>query len=202
MNKKVKIGIIHYGCGNIYNVAKSLYKIGLKDVTIVKNGSLKHFDVLILPGVGSFKNAMLHIKKNDYIEQITDHIKSGKKLLGICLGMQLLMQSSEELQETKGLSILKGNVLNLKNFIKNKPLPHVGLNNISLDNKKFSQLYFDHSYVVILKNVNNNFNIGHTLYDGHKFLSYLKIDNITAVQFHPELSGKKGLKFLYDFFIN
>jgi glutamine amidotransferase len=202
MNKKLKIGIIHYGCGNIYNVAKSLYKTGLKDVTIVKNGSLKDFDVLILPGVGSFKNAMQHIKKNNYIEEIIDHIKSGKKILGICLGMQLLMQSSEELQETKGLSILKGNVLNLKNYIKNKPLPHVGLNSILLNNVKFSQLYFDHSYAVILKNINENFTIGHTSYDGYKFVSYLKKDNITAVQFHPELSGEKGLKFLYDFFIN
>lgn len=196
-NKKIKVGIIHYGCGNIYNIKKSLYKIGLENVDIIETGSLNAYDILILPGVGSFKNAMDHIVSSGYKQEIANHIKEGKKILGICLGMQLFMESSEELEETKGLGIIKGKVEHLNNSIPSAVLPHVGLNRVVCDGILNDCFYFDHSYKVVL---DDNILEGKTIYSGDEFISFIKKDNIVGVQFHPELSGETGLKFLSDFF--
>ena len=202
MDNSARVGIVHYGCGNIYNVEKSFKKIGLTDVTIIEEGSLNAYDVLVLPGVGSYKNAMEHIIAKNYHNEIIEHINNGKKILGICLGMQLLMESSEEFKETDGLKILKGKVLNLKEFVVNDCLPHVGLNRVIIENTLNEKFYFDHSYKIVLEENYENILVGSTSYGNHEFISYIQRYNITAVQFHPELSGEVGLKFLSDFFNN
>lgn len=200
MDDSTRVGIVHYGCGNIYNVKKSLKKIGLDNVSIIEDGSLSEFDVLVLPGVGSFKNAMNHLLANNYDKEILEHVKCGKKLLCICLGMQLLMSESEEMETTKGLNILKGGVVNLSEFVENIPMPHVGLNSVVLRNEVQGKFYFDHSYKVVLEDSDENMSIGITTYGGHEFISYLQKDSITAVQFHPEMSGELGMRFLTKFF--
>lgn len=198
MDKSLKIGIIHYGCGNIYNVKKSLKKIGFSNVTIIENGTLDKFDILILPGVGSFKNAMDFLIKKNYDTQIKEHINKGKKLLGICLGMQLLMRSSQEFENTNGLNILKGKVVNLRDYIKNDVIPHVGFNSINIKELQNKTFYFDHSYKVILED-KQDIIVGQSNYSDHDFVSYIRQNQIVGVQFHPELSANNGLTFLTDF---
>lgn len=192
MYKNQKIAIVHYGCGNIYNIKKAFLQIGCDYIDIVENEPLEKYDIVILPGVGSFDNAMEHLKSNTYDLQIKEHLEKGKKLLGICLGMQLLMKSSEELKESNGLGIIEGKVLNLNRFIDNSPLPHVGINKVEESN-----YYFDHSYHIILED--DKFLSKSTKYENYEFISFIQDKNITAVQFHPELSGKSGLGFLKQF---
>lgn len=195
MLNNTKVGIIHYGCGNIYNVTKTLKQAGFSDVSTIETGSISSYDLIVLPGVGSFSKAMEHIEKNGYLKEISKHIEDGKGLLGICLGMQLLMNSGEEFGHNKGLNVFDGTVLSLKKAQISQPLPHVGLNKVTINGNE-KEFYFDHSYQIKLNQVDNEIQTATTTYDGHDFISYIKKNNVLGVQFHPELSGEEGINFL------
>ena len=148
-------------------------------------------DAVIFPGVGAFGPAMESIRKNKLDEIIIKSAKSSKPFLGICLGMQVLFDSSEEDSNEKGLSVLKGKVVRFK---KARKVPHIGWNQVSSLKKEF---YFVHSYYVIPED--RSVISSETEHEGEKFVSAVKKENLFAVQFHPEKSGDAGLEFLQNF---
>jgi glutamine amidotransferase len=200
------IGIVDYNVGNlssVYNACKVLQT----DAKIVQNPEeLKEFDKLILPGVGAFGDAMEHLKKYSLDEAIKEYVKSGKYMLGICLGMQLLFDSSEEFGHHQGLSLIDGQIIP---FDKNKfdtkhyKIPHIGWNKMFIKNDKIFNdisdpyLYFVHSYHV---DCEDKYIIGQTEY-GYKFASAVKKDNIYGFQPHPEKSHQNGLNILKNFIL-
>lgn len=197
------LGIIDYNMGNLASVYNACSKF-TKDLKIVKNADdLKNLDKIILPGVGAYKDAMQHLEKSGLKDAILDFANSKKPLLGICLGMQLLFESSEEFGYTKGLGLIEGKVVK---FDKSKmgsdlKIPHMGWNKIvNKDNPLFKNLqnpylYFVHSYHVI---TDDKYTIATTNY-GYDFVSAVNKDNIFGFQPHPEKSHNNGLKILENF---
>ena len=197
------LGIIDYNMGNLASVYNACSKF-TKDLKIVKNADdLKNLDKIILPGVGAYKDAMQHLEKSGLKNAILDFANSKKPLLGICLGMQLLFESSEEFGYTKGLGLIEGKVVK---FDKSKmgsdlKIPHMGWNKIvNKDNPLFKNLqnpylYFVHSYHVI---TDDKYTIATTNY-GYDFVSAVNKDNIFGFQPHPEKSHNNGLKILENF---
>ena len=206
--------IIDYGSGNIKSVYNSVKKIlpNLNKSYELKIGNnlteVKKADKIILPGVGSFDQCMKRIGKiKDLVETLNIQIITKKKpFLGICVGMQILAEYGYENQKTKGLSWINGDVKSLKNFIdcsQNLKIPHMGWNNLSIqrNNNLFDditnedQFYFVHSYFFDIKHKNNI--ISSTNY-GIDVPAIVNKDNIFGFQFHPEKSGRSGLKILYN----
>ncbi|MCT7465858.1 imidazole glycerol phosphate synthase subunit HisH [Aliarcobacter cryaerophilus] len=197
------LGIIDYNMGNLASVYNACLKF-TKDLKIVKNADdLKNLDKIILPGVGAYKDAMQHLEDSGLKDAILDFANSKKPLLGICLGMQLLFESSEEFGYTKGLGLIEGKVVK---FDKSKmgsdlKIPHMGWNKIvNKDNPLFKNLqnpylYFVHSYHVV---TDDKYTIATTNY-GYDFVSAVNKDNIFGFQPHPEKSHNNGLKILENF---
>jgi imidazole glycerol-phosphate synthase subunit HisH len=185
------IAIIDYGSGNLKSVKKAFEKIGIDTIITNKKKEIEKANKIVLPGVGSFGFIMKKLKNKDLEKSIKKAIKNGKPYLGICLGMQILFEESEESPGVKGLGILKGKV---KKFKKGK-VPQIGWNKIIPKNKIFKNdfFYFVNSFYVIPSNKKI---IASTTKYFQNFASAIKYKNITAVQFHPEKSGKAGLKFL------
>ena len=196
----MKIGIIDYGAGNTANVKNAFSKLEI-DATVSDSRALwENADAIVLPGVGSFGSAME--KLGDSKESIIAIIKSGKPFLGICLGMQLLLDSSQESQEVKGFGIIKGKV---NRFNSTLPVPQTGWNYVKPVSSLYSILfdglgdfyaYFNHSYYC--KPNEKNW-ISATANYGIEFPCALAKSNIYATQFHPEKSGKVGLQILQNF---
>jgi len=198
------IAIIDYGMGNIHSVQKALESMGAKTIVTNKPEDIKASDKAVLPGVGAFDDAMQELKKQNLISALTGHIKSKKIFLGICLGMQLLFEKSEEARVTKGLGLLKGIVKKFENK-DNLKVPHMGWNQLKVKNSACpllkdladnSYVYFCHSYYPQPK---NECIIAATTDYGLDFTSILWHDNIYGVQFHPEKSQEVGLKILRNF---
>ena len=206
--------IIDYGSGNIksvYNSVKKTLQSYDKFAKIKVSSNLveiKKADKIILPGVGSFDQCMNRIRKiNDLVETLNYHIITIKKpFLGICVGMQILADYGYENRKTKGLSWINGNVKSLKNFTdhsQNLKIPHMGWNNLIINRENNllknitfdDQFYFVHSYFFDIKN-NKNI-ICNTQY-GMNIPAIVNEDNIFGFQFHPEKSGRSGLKILYN----
>ena len=204
--KNKKTAIIDYGMGNLKSVEKCLNYLGIKNKLVKNPKDLKDYSHIILPGVGSFKEAIKNLKKNGMHNALIRVSKNKKqKILGICLGMQLLFNSSTEEGYTKGLGILEGKVDSF--IIKRKTnlkIPHVGFNEVSFnkdnhffkDIKNNSDIYFDHSFKI--KKFQKDINPVTCIY-GEKFLSAFNIENIFGTQFHPEKSQSNGLLLLKNF---
>ncbi len=178
------IGIIDCGTGNITSVKNALIKLG--EETKVVTGGISEFDKIILPGVGAFGFMMESLRKKKVDIEIKEFIQSGKPFLGICLGMQVLFEESEESPGIKGLEILKGKVVRFKEG----KVPQVGWNKIENDEE---YAYFVNSYYAVPEEKS----IIKATSDYYvKFPSSIRYGNITAFQFHPEKSGKYGLKLI------
>lgn len=199
------IGLIDYNMGNLRSVINAFNKIG-EEVSIVKDPEdLDGFAKIILPGVGAFKDAMEHLEQSGMDEAIKAFAKSGKPLLGICLGMQLLLDSSEEFGYTKGLGLVEGKIQGFDKSRFDEPLkvPHMGWNELHVNQEsplfkgleKSFYLYFVHSFYATCK---DEFAIGKTFY-GYDFVSALQKENIFGFQPHPEKSHDNGLKILKNF---
>jgi glutamine amidotransferase len=199
------IALIDYNMGNLRSVSNAFDKIGSK-VEIVSNPEkLRDFDKVILPGVGAYKDAMEHLKSNGMQESILEFAKSGKPLLGICLGMQLLLNSSEEFGKTEGLGLIDGKVVEFdkSKFDHRLKVPHMGWNELFVqrDSKLFNgmskeiYLYFVHSFHATCK---DEYAIGKSFY-GYDFVSAVEKDNVYGFQPHPEKSHENGLKILENF---
>ena len=199
------IAIVDYNMGNLASVKNAFAKLG-KDTVVESNPSnFSKYDKLILPGVGAFGDAMEHLRERDMIEAIRDFGASGKPILGICLGMQLLFESSEEFGEHKGLGLIKGDVKAFDESKFSEPLkvPHMGWNRMftkkhplfeGLDEMHY--LYFVHTFHVTCDDADDI--IGETEY-GYKFTSAVAHKNIMGIQPHPEKSHDNGLKILENF---
>lgn len=203
INNKLRIGIIDLKINNIFSILKAIQVANFKCNIIEKKENYKKYDLIILPGVGSFKEAMKKIKKEDIDKKINEFVDdNSKKLFGICLGMQLLFERSAEFGNTKGLNLLSGTVEQFKKK-EAKIVPHMNwnkihlknLNNISLlktfDKKDF---YFVHSFYCKIKEKKNL--LSYTKHENLKFCSSVLYKNILGTQFHPEKSGKIGINFL------
>jgi len=202
----MKVAIVDYEMGNIKSIKSALKYLNVEEIVLSnKFNDIKSADKLILPGVGSFSRAMKNIKQLNLDKILYQAVvKERKPILGICLGMQLMSQSSEEGGFSDGLKFIDSNV---KKFnLKNLKVPHVGFNQVEfhkdyklykgLDN--LSDFYFTHSY-----QMQSDQNINQSLCEyGDKFIVSYEVENITGVQFHPELSQTNGLKLLENFIKN
>lgn len=199
------IAVVDYNMGNLRSVQNAFLKIG-KEVTIVSNPeAIAKYDKVILPGVGAFGDAMEHLKDNGMDESIKAFALSGKPLLGICLGMQLLLESSDEFGAHEGLGLIPGNVRKFDTSRFKTPLkvPHMGWNELFVKKQTplFNgmedeiYLYFVHSFHAIC---DTQYTIGETEY-GYPFASAINRENIYGFQPHPEKSHENGLKILKNF---
>jgi glutamine amidotransferase len=200
-----KIGIINYGMGNLFSVKNAINFIG-KDVEIIdKPSEIQKFDKLILPGVGAFAKAMDNLTMRGFIEPLTKEVLINKKsLLGLCLGMQLLFESSEEHGLNSGLGWIKGKVRSLKNDV-SLIVPHMGWNNLKIKKKSYLlknidvnelDYYFVHSFYCKCNNENDI--IASAEYEVQMDV-IIEHDYIFGCQFHPEKSQKNGLELIKNF---
>lgn len=197
------IAIIDYGAGNLHSVKNALDFLGA-DSCVTRNAEeILGADKVILPGVGSFGDAMHNLRKNGLEDTVITAANSGKPFLGICLGEHLLFEESEESPDVKGLGILKGKVVKItkKDGLK---IPHMGWNSLEIpkDSKILKNIgidpfvYFVHSYYI--KPNDEGVVSAYTEY-GERLAVAVERDNLFAVQFHPEKSGEVGLQILRNF---
>lgn len=197
------IAIFDYGIGNIHSVRKALETLGARTVLTCKEDELSAADKIVLPGVGAFDDAMEYLDRGG-AAILKKQADSGKIILGICLGMQVLFSESEEASRYKGLGILDGKVMKFRGGLK---VPHMGWNRVKLGasggtcpllrgigDGEF--VYFCHSYYVSPRDA--AVSAGLTGY-GVDFTSVAWRDNVYAVQFHPEKSQAAGLRILKNF---
>lgn len=195
--KNQKIVIIDYGAGNVFSVKNALKAIGVEAIISDHPNEIQEADKVIFPGVGAAGNAMNQLNNKNLIEIIP---ALRQPVLGICLGMQLLMDFSEE-DNTSCLGIISGSVKKFKPF-SGLRVPHMGWNSVSFSKehrlfqgwKGGEWVYFVHSYYV----AGNPFTIGITEYQD-SFTSVLEKENFIGVQFHPEKSAESGLRLLQNF---
>ena len=207
------VTILDYGIVNILSVARGFEAIGA-DVNITSNiEGIMNAERLILPGVGAFASGIDQLKVNNFDSAIINLVNTGKPLLGICLGMQFLMDSSEEFGETDGLGLIEGKVIPIPSkSIDGDSLivPHIGWSalEISGDNNIWdnsiltntpvkSHVYFVHSFYS--KPSNKKHLLAHCTYGGNKLSAVICRDNVMGCQFHPEKSGAIGLDILRAF---
>lgn len=199
------IGIVDYNMGNLASVRNAFAKVGAQTVVESNPERFKEYDKLILPGVGAFPDAMEHLRERGMIEAIKEFAASSKPILGICLGMQLLFESSEEFGTHEGLGLIKGKVVpfDTSKFDRALKVPHMGWNRMftkehplfkGLDEEHY--LYFVHSFHAVCANEEDA--IGKTVY-GYEFTSAVAHKNIMGIQPHPEKSHQNGLKILENF---
>lgn len=197
------IAIIDYGAGNLMSVKKALDYIGAKSVVTSDPMTLAMADKVILPGVGSFGDAMQAMQERGLVEAVRAAAISGKPFLGICLGLQLLFAKSEESPEAEGLALLNGSITKIPTETGLK-VPHIGWNSVEIaqDSRLFkgikngSYFYFVHSYYL---NGADEKNVAATAQYGVEIQCAVERENLFATQFHPEKSGEIGLKLLKNF---
>jgi len=211
INKTVTI--IDYGPGNLLSLKRAFEFLNTNVVITNEHKLISNSSRVILPGVGAFGTAMKFIRDLNIEEQLISVAEKGIPFLGICLGMQLLFTESEEFKKTNGLNLIQGKVISIPtNSIDGNRLiiPHIGWNSLVpsinsnnwkgtiLEDNNFSdEVYFIHSLMATPQNAANK--VAECLYGGHRITAVVKKNNISGCQFHPEKSGKLGLKILKNF---
>ena len=195
------IAIVDYGVGNLKSVQNALKTLNIPSIISSDNEEIAKSRSIIVPGVGAFPDAMKNMKDKGLDEVIKAAAKEGKPILGICLGMQLFFEESEEIEKCKGLGFLKGTIKKLEGSIK---IPHMGWNDLSFETyspllkgvKENSYVYFVHSYYAQVgeENIVN----AYSTYE-KKIPAIVSKGNIFGMQFHPEKSGEAGMKLLKNF---
>lgn len=194
------VAIIDYGAGNLHSVKNALDFLGTDSVITGDKDVILNADRVILPGVGSFGDAMENLRQRDLVETVRSVADGKRPFLGICLGLHLLFEGSEETPGVEGLGVFKGNVVKIPDY--GLKIPHMGWNNISLakDSRVLSDdnpfVYFVHSYYISPDNT--DIISAYTEY-GKKLAVAIEDGNIFAVQFHPEKSGDEGMEILRKF---
>jgi glutamine amidotransferase len=208
-----RIAIIDYGIGNLFSVNKAFARIGKDSFITSDTREIMDSSRVVLPGVGAFRNGMEKLTEADLVGVVKDVANSGKPLLGICLGAQLLLESSEEFGDTSGLGLIKGKVIEIPNKSKtedNIRVPHIGWNNLVFSGgasstkgtilnsiPENSMTYFVHSFMMDPDDAKNR--LADVDYHGVNISAVIKCKNITGTQFHPEKSGELGLEILRNF---
>lgn len=194
------IAIIDYGMGNLRSVQKAFEYVGFETKITDNYKDILKADKVILPGVGAFSDAIKTIREKEFDKALEECINNGKKILGICLGMQLLFDVSYENGEYEGLKILKGEIIKFKSGLK---VPHVGWNSLDIIKneplfeglEKNPFVYFVHSYYL----KTDEPIVSATTNYGENIQIAIQKNNVYALQFHPEKSGNTGLKILKNF---
>jgi glutamine amidotransferase len=195
------ISIIDYGVGNLRSVQKAFEVLGVEAVITEDKNVIKESRGIILPGVGAFPDAMKELQSKGLVDIIKEEAENGKPILGICLGMQLLFEVGYEVEETKGLGLIKGSIDKITGDVK---IPHMGWNNLELVNEckvleglsSDSYAYFVHSFYAT---VTNKENLNATTFYGTRIPAVVSNGNVIGIQFHPEKSGKVGMQILKSF---
>ena len=187
----MKVAIIDYGMGNLYSVEQALIRLGADVIVTSDEEKLNASDALVLPGVGAFPDAMARLEDSG----LANFIKETKKpLIGICLGMQLMFEQSEEVRKTDGLGIFKGRIEKFKDVPR---IPHMGWNDLQFttgSNLEKRYVYFVHSFYAV--DVATEELVAYADYEGVKVPAVVSKENFTGMQFHPEKSGPVGMKLL------
>jgi len=214
--EKNKVAVVDYGLGNLFSLERALKRIGTVPQVTSDPQAITDASAVIIPGVGAFGDGMRRLHELGLVEAILDSARQGKPIFGICLGMQLLFDESEEFGRHEGLRLVAGKVVRL---LDRHPegfrvkVPHIGWNELHkgdtthewrstvLENLTDGDAtYFVHSYVPIP--ANDDYTIARTNYGGHWYSIAIVKDNVTGVQFHPEKSGPVGLRILSNFCSN
>lgn len=194
--------VIDYGMGNLKSVVNGLKYLNIDCKISSDLKDIRESSGLILPGVGAFHKGMENLKSTGLDEVIMEEAQKGKPILGICLGMQLLFDKSYEVEETKGLSLINGEVIK---FQCDEKIPHMGWNSLEFSKedvilknmKEESYVYFVHSYYAKMKNKQDL--VATSTYGGIQVPAIVRKENILGMQFHPEKSGDIGLNLLKNF---
>lgn len=209
---KLKVVIVDYGIGNLLSVQRAVEHCGAEAIISSEPGVIAKSDRVILPGVGAFANGMKALETLGLVEVIKAIAAGGIPLLGICLGMQLLLDESEEHGVTKGLGIIPGRVVPVHNLSPDgAPLkiPHIGWNSLVVaDSGTWNEtilknvtagdaVYFVHSFMAEPRDP--SMRIADCLYGGNRISAVIGIENVIGCQFHPEKSQSIGLKILANF---
>ncbi len=198
------IAVIDYGVGNLFSLACSLKAIGADCAVTGDRKVIAGAEGIILPGVGAFGDAAAKLRETGLGDAVKGEVRKGKKLLGICLGMQLLFENSFEYGCHEGLGLLKGGVRPLKELMsEDLPVPHMGWNSLVLtgdspifrETKEGAFVYFVHSYAAVPEDGS----LAAYCEYGGKITAGVSKDNVFGCQFHPEKSGREGLKILDAF---
>ena len=200
----MKLGVIDYGASNIFSVVRALNSLGASTIIVKKPEDFKNTDKLVFPGQGSMGACLKKLSENNLKDSLKDALNN-YPFLGICLGLQILFSESEESKGEKGLNIFSEKIKKFSEFEdKSIKIPHMGWNQVEISQNHFllegiktnEDFYFVHSFAS--KEANQN-EIYSKTFHGEIFNSAVGKDNIFATQFHPEKSGKSGLKILKNF---
>lgn len=210
---KPEITLIDYGVGNLLSVQRGLEHCGAKVILTSDPEAVIAASRVVLPGVGAFANAMQALEERNLVLAIRELAKRGTPLLGICLGMQLLLDGSEEFGLTSGLGLIPGRVVPIPTTTvagDAQKIPHIGWNGLVLaegrmdwresvltDNEPGEATYFVHSFMSVPADPAHR--VADCFYGGYRMAAVIAKDQITACQFHPEKSGEVGLKILRRF---
>ena len=194
------IAIIDYGAGNLKNVAKAFDYLGIENIVTDHIPTIEKADKIVLPGVGAFGEGMANLTKKGLDKVLINAARKGTPLFGICLGMQMLFDESEESPGVRGLGILKGKIVRLPKCGDLK-IPHMGWNDISCKGKLFEGLdkpfvYFVHSYYL---EAGDKSIVSATTHYGIDIEVAVESGNVFGAQFHPEKSSNVGLRMLSNF---
>lgn len=195
------IAIVDYKMGNLHSVQKACTEAGLPSKIVSTAKAIREADAVILPGVGAFGTAMQHLTRMRLVKAVKESALSGKPFLGVCLGMQLLFEKSEEFGRHEGLAIFSGRV---RPFPKGLKVPHMGWNSLTMKKRnplftgirQDTYMYFVHSFYCDPKD--KDLVLATTDY-GLEVTAAVSRDNICATQFHPEKSQTEGLKIYKNF---
>ena len=210
---KSSITVIDYGVGNLFSISKAFEYFGV-DVNLIDNPKeILKADRLVLPGVGAFANGFYELERRNLVDAIKNYLRFERPLLAICLGMQFLLESSQEFGHHEGLGVLPGETIPIPNSCANgrpQKIPHIGWSQLMLpasrkDWKKTiledvtpqDYYYFIHSFMA--NPLNNSNRLADYIYGKHRISAVVKKKGIMGCQFHPEKSGKIGLKMLKKF---
>lgn len=201
----MKILVFQTPTCNITNVLNALHQLQLDASATTGNTNLKQFDALIIPGVGNYGYVMSALVDTDFLEIVRHFIERKKRIIGICLGYQLLFSGSDEAPDVAGLGILKGHFELLPTHFEARP-PKIGFSETFIETSDGNiigthDFYYLHKYALLTTSEKYN-SIGYSNFNGARYISYFRKNNIIGCQFHPELSGKVGLKFFKKLIID
>ena len=198
------IAVIDYGVGNLFSLTSSLKAIGAESIVTSEPEKIRAADKILLPGVGAFEDARRKLSESGLDKVIVEEVKGGKKILGICLGMQMLFERSFEYGEHEGLGLLRGEVVAMEGKIPtNLKIPHIGWNALRIKKshpifkyiKENDYVYFVHSYYA----TGCDDSLLASSEYGEELTAAVALDNVSGTQFHPEKSGEVGLSILRAF---
>lgn len=208
-----RVTLIDYGIGNLLNVARAFEHVGATVEVVDSAPGIASAGHLVLPGVGAFADGMAELKARGMVEAIRQHAERGRPFLGICLGMQLMLDSSEEFGQHAGLGLVPGRVVAIPRVGANgqpHKIPHIGWNELVVASghvgwqgtvlsglRPGAAVYFVHSYMVVPDDPGQR--LANCNYDGVAICATLSADNLHGCQFHPEKSGEAGLTVLRSF---